>query len=194
MVWRAVSIGIGVIGALSMMVVVSVPADATNPPVVKVRPDTGLSSTATVKVSGKNLGDNKRVAMLECTAADVSEGGCNGDVYSTATTSSTGTLAKTDLVVNETFSTSDGLINCATGQDQCGRLRGHHQDAKVPWHRADHVCTLTVGNGAGIISRVRESGFGTLHPSTLQRRRKRSVTAPYRRYMAPPCEHTWARG
>lgn len=119
MVWRAVSIGIGVIGALSMMVVVSVPADATNPPVVKVRPDTGLSSTATVKVSGKNLGDNKRVAMLECTAADVSEGGCNGDVYSTATTSSTGTLAKTDLVVNETFSTSDGLINCATGQDQC---------------------------------------------------------------------------
>jgi hypothetical protein len=119
MVWRSVSIGIGVICALSMMAIASAPAGATNPPIIKVKPATGLNTTATVKVSGRNLGDNKKVAILECNAANVSESGCNGDVYSTARTSSTGTLAKTDLVVNEVFPITGGPFNCVSGQDSC---------------------------------------------------------------------------
>jgi hypothetical protein len=105
-----------------MMAIVGVPAGATNPPVIKVKPNTGLSTTATVKVSGKNLGDNKRVTMVECDAKDLNEGGCNlEDVDPTnARTSATGTLAKTDYAVDERFPTTrDGTVNCATGQDQC---------------------------------------------------------------------------
>ena len=62
MVWKSVSIGLGVICALSMMAIENVPAGAANPPTIKVMPDTGLSPTATVKVSGRHLGDNKKVA------------------------------------------------------------------------------------------------------------------------------------
>ena len=78
--------------------------------------------TATVKVSGKNLSDNKTVTMVECDGADLNEGGCNleGVDATNAKTSGTGTLAKTDYEVDESFPTTrDGTVNCATGHDAC---------------------------------------------------------------------------
>jgi hypothetical protein len=122
MIRQTASIGIGVIGALSMMAIVGVSAGATNAPVIKVKPHTGLGTTATVMVSGRNLGDNKTVTMVECDAKVLTEGGCNLENTdpTNARTSSTGSLAKTAYLVDESFPTTrDGTVNCATGQDQC---------------------------------------------------------------------------
>ncbi len=112
----------GVVGmAIAALALVAAPAGAIPKPKVVVTPSAGLAAHARVKVSGKHLGDNNGVAILECNAANMSlfVNGCNLGNIVDAETSATGVLVKTKFKVVDQFMTSDGPVNCTNAASPC---------------------------------------------------------------------------
>ncbi len=117
MIRRTASIAAGLVGGLSMLAFIGAPAGAATT-VIKVKPNSGLSDGQQVKVKGTGLKANKQLAIVECNSADESEGGCNLSNIGSATSSSTGTF-KAKFTVNETYTSTDGPVNCGPGGTQC---------------------------------------------------------------------------
>jgi hypothetical protein len=112
------AVGLG-IGSLALVAATggagaSVSAKA---PTVTVKPTTDLKAVATVKVSGKNLGDNAELGILECWSGDTTEAGCNVAGVVVTSASSTGALAPTALKVHSSYaSEGDGKVKCTTAE------------------------------------------------------------------------------
>ncbi len=107
-------------GVASLGLMAATAGASTPQPVVKVKPNSGLSATATVKVKGSSLGDDKALAIMECNAGDSSpsDAGCNVAGITAVQSSSTGTM-KAAFGVLENYVGADGPVNCAPGADQC---------------------------------------------------------------------------
>jgi hypothetical protein len=113
------AVGLG-IGALSLVVGATGVGAAKPAPVVTVKPDTNLKATQNVKVSGKHLGDDTSVVIVQCWSGDQTENGCNINNVGSGQASSTGVLAPTTFKVTEKLKTSgDKTINCLTNADPC---------------------------------------------------------------------------
>jgi hypothetical protein len=117
MLRRMCFMGAGLVGGLSMLVFVGAPAGAATV-IVKVNPNKGLSDGQQVKVKATGLKHGKIMEAIECNGSDQSSGRCNLANIDVGTSSSTGSF-KTKFAVNETFSSSDGSVNCAPGNSQC---------------------------------------------------------------------------
>lgn len=117
MLRRTCFVGAGLVGALSMLVLVGAPAGAATV-VVKVNPHKNLSDSQQVKVEATGLRHGKIMEAIECNGSDSSPGRCNLANIEVGTSSSSGSF-KTKYAVNETFSSSDGSVNCAPGNSKC---------------------------------------------------------------------------
>jgi hypothetical protein len=104
------AVGLGV--ASLLLVATASPAGASSPPSVKVSPDKKLAASATVAVSGKNLGASREVEIAECWSGDKSGNGCKR-VLAFASTSGKGGLAPTPFSVSSSYaSIGDGRVTC----------------------------------------------------------------------------------
>jgi hypothetical protein len=108
------AVGIG-IGALALAAVAA--AASTQPPSLTLSPNGGaaLHSFEQVTATGKHLGDSVPVKVMECNAMDASVGGCFPAGGKSGTTTVTGGFTR-KLYVHGTYKSSDGLVNCGTGE------------------------------------------------------------------------------
>jgi hypothetical protein len=105
----AVGMGVGAFALAAVPVAASIP-----PPSLVVSPATGLHSLEQVTATGKHLGDNLPVKVMECNAMDASQGGCFPAGGKSGTTTATGGFTR-KIYVHGTYKSSDGLVNCGTG-------------------------------------------------------------------------------
>jgi hypothetical protein len=112
--FRAAIGALGMLIAALALVATAASAGATSAPSVKVSPHKNLAATATVAVSGKNLGASREVQIAECWSGDKTGNGCSrGPAF--ASTSRKGTLASTPFSVSSSYaSLGDGTVTCTT--------------------------------------------------------------------------------
>jgi hypothetical protein len=106
----AVGIGIG-----ALVLAAAPVAGSTPPPSLAVFPSTDLHSLEQVTATGKHLGDSLPVKVMECSAAVATEAGCFLAGAKSGTTTITGGFTR-KLSVHGTYKSSDGNVNCSTGQ------------------------------------------------------------------------------
>jgi hypothetical protein len=107
--------GLGV----ASLVLVAAPAGAGTAPKVKVSPSAALPKKATVMVTGRNLGENQTIRILECAASDTTGTGCNSAGAVHALTSEVGRLHKTALPVSVKFTDEGGTVIKCSAESPC---------------------------------------------------------------------------